>query len=285
MTHLDDLPLYEEAGRLTQIIARYEESRKTLWIFMRAFPRPCFNPTLLEELSRLGQSLTTGRLPVNFWVLGSAMPGFFNTGGDLSLFQEKILSTDIRSLTEYARACVALVHGAMTGFGTPTITIAMIEGSALGGGFEAGLAHQFVLAQKGTKLGFPEVAFNLFPGMGAYSIVHRKAGPAIAQELMIYGESHFAEWHQHRGLVDQVFEQGEAVRAVRTFIDHLTPKLNGVRGTLAARQRVAGISLQELLDVTHTWVGHAMSLEPKDLSYMARLVNVQSKVNRASIAA
>lgn len=42
----------------------------------------------------------------------------------------------------------------------------MVEGSALGGGFEAALAHHFVLSQRDARLGFPEIAFNLFPGMG-----------------------------------------------------------------------------------------------------------------------
>jgi len=49
---------------------------------------------------------------------------------------------------------------------TDAMSIAMIEGTALGGGFEAALAHHFVLAQKGAEFGFPEIAFNLFPGMG-----------------------------------------------------------------------------------------------------------------------
>jgi DSF synthase len=48
----------------------------------------------------------------------------------------------------------------------------MVEGSALGGGFEAALAHHFVLAQRDARLGFPEIAFNLFPGMGGIRWLH-----------------------------------------------------------------------------------------------------------------
>ena len=105
----------------------------------------------------------------------------------------------------------------------------MIEGTALGGGFEAALAHHFVLAQNNARMGFPEMAFNLFPGMGGYSLVARRSGMRLAEELIGTGESHTAEWFQARGLVDVLFEPGDACKATRTFIDVLRPKLNGTR--------------------------------------------------------
>jgi DSF synthase len=211
------------------------------------------------------------------------MPGFFNTGGDLQLFQEKIRARDRQALTDYADACVVAIHGLMTGFGTSTITLSMVEGAALGGGLECALAHQFALAQSDARMGFPEIAFNLFPGMGAYSTVYRRAGQTLAEELLLGGSMRSGDWYHEKGLVYQVFAPSQGIRAVRTLVDTFIPKLNGIRGTLAARQRVAGISLEELLDVTHAWVERALSLEQKDLAYMARLVNAQSKVSRATV--
>lgn len=107
----------------------------------------------------------------------------------------------------------------------------MIEGSALGGGFEAALAHHYVLAQRGTKLGFPEIAFNLFPGMGGYSLVTRKSNMRVAETLIGTGESRIAEWHAEKGLVDQLFDQGNAMLATRTFIDVIRSMLNGTRSS------------------------------------------------------
>lgn len=103
----------------------------------------------------------------------------------------------------------------------------MIEGSALGGGFEAALAHHYVLAQRGTKLGFPEIAFNLFPGMGGYSLVTRKSNMRVAETLIGTGESRIAEWHAEQGL----FDQGNAMLATRTFIDVIRSMLNGTRSS------------------------------------------------------
>ena len=58
------------------------------------------------------------------------------------------------------------IHAAARGFDTGAVTIAMVEGSALGGGFEAALAHHFLLAQNNARMGFPEIAFNLFREWG-----------------------------------------------------------------------------------------------------------------------
>lgn len=153
----------------------------------------------------------------------------------------------------------------------------MVEGSALGGGFEAALAHHFILAQRDARLGFPEIAFNLFPGMGAYSLVARRSGMKLAEELIYKGESHTAEWYEQFGLVDQLFEPGQGYLATRTFIDTLQPKLNGVRAMLRARQRVLQLPRAELMDITEDWVDAAFCLEPKDIAYMERLVQLQNR--------
>ncbi|SUB16596.1 Fatty acid oxidation complex subunit alpha [Pantoea agglomerans] len=112
----------------------------------------------------------------------------FNAGGDLRFFVECIRNNRREALRAYARACVDCIHSAARGFDTGAVTLAMIEGSALGGGFEAALAHHFILAQNNARMGFPEIAFNLFPGMGGYSLVARRSGMKLAEELICEGE-------------------------------------------------------------------------------------------------
>ncbi|MPW16637.1 enoyl-CoA hydratase [Paraburkholderia sp. CNPSo 3157] len=266
-----------EAGNLSQISAYYEEERNVMWMILRAQPRPCFNLELVHDILELAQAARDSRLPIDFWVTGSAIPSMFNVGGDLNFFADVIRSGRRQELMAYARACVDCVHAAARGFDTGAISIAMIEGSALGGGFEAALAHHFVLAQNDARMGFPEIAFNLFPGMGGYSLVARKAGMRLAEELIGGGESHTAEWHASRGLVDQLFEPGEAYVATRTFIDTLRPKLNGIRAMVRARQRVLQLSRAELMEITEDWVQAAFTIEEKDLAFMERLVMLQNR--------
>jgi DSF synthase len=266
-----------EAGPLSQMSAWYEAERNVMWMMLHAHPRPCFNPELLKDISTLALAAKKSGMPIDFWVTGSTVPGLYNVGGDLSYFAQHIRAGERSQLMGYARACVDAVYQAMTGFGVGAISIALVEGTALGGGFEAALAHEYVLAQKGVKLGFPEIAFNLYPGMGAYSLVARKAHMRLAEQLISSGESFTAEWHHEKGLVDRVFEPGEGYVATRTFIDSIRPKLNGIHAMLRTRRRVLPITKAELLDITEDWADSAFRLEEKDLAYMERLVMLQNK--------
>ena len=266
-----------EAGPLSQMSAWYEAERNVMWMMLHAHPRPCFNLELLVDIANLVRAAKKSGLPIDFWVTGSTVPGLYNVGGDLAFFAQHIRAGDRSALMAYARSCIDAVYQAMTGFGVDAISIALVEGTALGGGFEAALAHEYVLAQKGAKLGFPEIAFNMYPGMGAYSLVARKAHMRLAEQLISTGASHSAEWHHEKGLVDLVFEPGEAYLATRTFIDGIRHKLNGIHAMLRARRRVLPITKSELLDITEDWADSAFRLEEKDLAYMERLVMLQNK--------
>ena len=266
-----------EAGEFSEMSAWYEEGRNVMWMMLHASPRPCFTQTLLEEILRLAEVAKSCGLAIDFWVTGSTVPNYFNLGGDLNLFARHIRQGAREHLKDYAHLCIEAVNHALTGFGVGAVTIAMIEGSALGGGLEAALAHEFVIAQKGVKMGFPEIAFNLYPGMGAYSIVARKSNMRVAEKLIGSGEPYTAEWFEANGLVDRTFEAGGAFNSVRTFIDVMRPKLNGIRGMLRARRTVTGVSKEELLMITDDWVECALRIEDKDLAFMERLVMLQNK--------
>lgn len=269
--------LFTDSARFTQLAGYYEEERRTVWMMLRAQPRPCFNHALIEEIMNLSWLVRQSGFDVDFWVTGSLVPDMYNTGGDLRFFVDCIENGRREALRAYARACVDCVHAASRGFDTGAITLSMVEGSALGGGFEAALAHHFLLAQRDARLGFPEIAFNLFPGMGGYSLVARRSGMKLAEELIYKGESHTAEWYEQQGLVDVLFEPGQGYVATRTFIDTLEPKMNGVRAMLRARQRVMQLPRSELMDITEDWVEAAFCLQPKDVAYMQRLVQLQDR--------
>lgn len=244
---------------------------------MHAHPRPCFNLELLTDMMSIGRAARNSALPIDFWVTGSTMPGLYNVGGDLAHFAKHIRAGDRAQLMAYARECVDVVYEIMNGFGVGAITMAMVEGTALGGGFECALAHDYILAQKDAKLGFPEIAFNLYPGMGAYSHVARKAHMRLAEQLINTGKSHTAEWHHEKGLVDCLFERENAYQVTRTFIDGMRPRLNSIRAMLRTRRRVLPVTKAELLHITEDWADSAFQLQEKDLAYMERLVALQNK--------
>jgi DSF synthase len=159
----------------------------------------------------------------------------------------------------------------------------MVEGSALGGGFEAALAHHFYWRNAMLASVFRKLPLTCSRAWG-YSLVARRSGMKLAEELIYKGESHTAEWYAQHGLVDQLFEPGQSYLAVRTFIDTLQPRLNGVRAMLRARQRVMQLPRSELMDITEDWVDAAFCLQPKDVAYMERLVQLQNRHSSTSLS-
>ena len=143
----------------------------------------------------------------------------FNLGGDLDLFCRLIRARNREHLLAYARQCVEGVHELPRRARTATrISIALVQGDALGGGFEAALSCQTIVAEKGVGMGFPEVLFDLFPGMGAYSFLCQRVSPKFAEEMMLNGTIYSSEELHKIGIVDVLVPKGEGIAAVHQVI-------------------------------------------------------------------
>ena len=127
-------------------------------------------------------------------------------------------------------------------------------------------------------MGFPEILFNLFPGMGAYSLVARKIGPTLAEKMILSGKIYSAEELHAMGLVDIVAEQGEGENAVLEYVRKQEHRSNGFLAVQKARNRFNPVTHQELLDITTIWVDAALKLSERDLKVMDRFVRSQEKL-------
>jgi DSF synthase len=257
----------------------YDATARAVWMRMSPHPRPCFTPELLTDILAVQSTIRQAESRADFVVLASDVPGVFNLGGDLSLFHRLATARDAAGLMDYAERCVQCLHNALSGFGAGITSIALIEGDALGGGFEAALSSHVVVAERGTKLGFPEILFNLFPGMGAFSLVARRAGPQVAERLILGGEILSAEKMHELGLVDHLAEKGEGTALVRRLIRERGRAANGLRAyRRACLHTPFSVSYEELIEVTKEWVRAACMLDARDLRIMDRLVKAQNRL-------
>jgi len=272
--------------------ARYETvdvgldaARSLFWCWLRPQGRPCFSHALLQDIASMHASIhelfeampADAPAPLRYFVCGSAIPGVYNLGGDLGLFLELIRRGDRAALQRYGNACVEAIHRNHTALGLPFVTIALVQGDALGGGFECALAHDLIVAERSAKFGLPEVLFNLFPGMGAYSFLSRRIGRQAAERMILSGKVHTADELHEMGLVDIVAPDGEGVEAVQEFVDRNDRWHNARLATYMARRRVDPVTLQELRDVVEVWTDAALRLGEQDLRRMARLVAAQDR--------
>jgi DSF synthase len=215
--------------------------------------------------------------PVKYFVFGSNIPGIFNLGGDLGHFVERIRAGDIESMRHYAYECIRVIHGNVHAFNVPVVTIGLVQGDALGGGLECAMSYDVLVAERSAKMGLPEVLFNLFPGMGAYSLLTRKIGTIGADKLIMSGRVFSAEELHDLGVVDVLAEDGEGEEVVRDYVAQNTRKHNAHIAMYQARRRVSPLAYDELKDIVDIWVEAALRLSEADLRKMSHLTAAQNR--------
>jgi DSF synthase len=263
----------------------YEPATGTVWGYMKQRGNPCFNLRLLKDIRAFGNELAAngGHVEfegamhkVDYYVAGSRVPRVFNLGGDLALFLLLIRARDRDALLHYAKLCIDNVYARVRNYSCPTLTtISMVQGDALGGGFETALSSDVIIAEESAMMGLPEILFNLFPGMGAYSLLARRLGVRAAEELILSGKIlPAAKWHE-MGVVDVLAKDGQGESATQAWIAKNSRKRNGFQAVMRVRQQVFPVTREELDAVAETWVDCALRLEDRDLRMMGRVVQAQ----------
>lgn len=268
-----------------EVSVRYDVQHQAVWCYYNPAPRPCFSAKMLQELRQVQQSIIDyfntlkagSEFSIRYVVLHSQVPGIFNLGGDLALFSKLIKERNRPQLLNYAKQCVDICYLNAVNLHLPLTTISLVEGVALGGGFESALSSNVLIATEDAEMGFPEIRFNLFPGMGAYSLLARICGMSTAEKIITSGAIYSGRKLYEMGIVNHLAETGNGPESVKKFIRQHQRSGNAHRALQQVRQRYHPINYLELADITEIWVEAALRLEDKDLRLMDRLVKAQAK--------
>ena len=271
---------------------RMDASIKALWCYMRPQGLPIVTHGLLSELSGIQRDVQqlfptrdyTDDSPLSYFVFASRTPNVFSLGGDLVRFAECVRNGDRATIHNYARACVDIVYQNTNALNLPIITMALVQGDALGGGFETALSFDMIVAERSAKFCLPEILFNLFPGMGASSFLSRRISPFQAQRLMTSGEMLTAEQLKDMGIVDILAEDGEGEATITKYMQKNLSRHSGLYAINQARRAVNPISLRELQEIVDIWTDAVFRLNEANLRKMERLARAQVKrLERASV--
>lgn len=259
----------------------------TLWISMTRSPHgrtQNFSRDLLQDVCTLQKSIHANGIAwisngvkraIDYVVLRSGHPDYFSLGGDLAHFMESIRGRNRKALRDYAMLCADMVYDWSANLNQHATTIALVQGRALGGGFETALASDFLIAEEHSEFGFPEILFGLFPCTGGMSLLARRVGVHEAERMMTSGRIYSAAELKAKGIVDELCPQGQGAAMVERFIEaharHHAARLMLQRG----RYRVAPLSYEELRTVVEEWVEVAMDLGEADLRVMDMLIRLQ----------
>ena len=266
----------------------HDEKYHAMWCYMHAFPRPCYTKNQLQELNASLNEVRTYNQNISdaekirYHIMASNIEGVFSLGGDLEHFKQLIVNEDRDELLDYAILCINAINMKMIRFDTDVFNISLVQGDALGGGFECALASDIIVAERNTKMGFPEIIFNLFPGMGAYSLLARKTTRRQAQEMILSGRLYSAEELYEIGVVDVLAEEYQGELAVYDYIKKTQRSANGHLALRKAADITNPVTYKELLAITKVWVDAALRLKTRDLRMMERLVSRQSRTKTSS---
>jgi DSF synthase len=273
-----------QAG-LSELDCVLDAPNESLWVYQQHFQSLGYSRQLLHDVRKFQSTVVSvyadpaveHERPFNFLIWGSRRHGVFNLGGDLNLFVHLIRTRDRGALAHYAKTCVDACFAHAIDLNLPIVTVAMVQGDALGGGFESVLGSDVIIAEAHAKFGLPEILFGLFPAMGAYSFLGRRIGAKAAEEMIMSGRIFTARELADRGIVDRVAEPGEGQAAVRAFIGEARRKFAAYRAIYQVRRRFHPLTYDEMIDIANLWVEAALSLEDAHVRRMTTLAAAQAR--------
>lgn len=129
----------------------------------------------------------------------------FCVGADLEMLAGEVSTVDLFALcTDLNRVLRRLETGPPT--------VALLQGNALGGGYELALACHHRLAHARARVGLPEVSLGVIPGGGGTQRLPRLIGLQKAADVILRGSVLKADKALRTGLIDGVHADGESLR-------------------------------------------------------------------------
>jgi enoyl-CoA hydratase/carnithine racemase len=192
-------------------------------------PANSISPDVIAGLQKAWEAIEHAG-SVRVMVLASPNPALFCAGADIKAFT-KMDEAGGRELLDRA-------HGLFRSWERSRVmTIAAVNGLALGGGCEVAMACDVRLAAFSASFGQPEIALGILPGFGGTQRLPRLVGPAKALEMNTTGEPISAGEAFEYGLVNTVVPDHELFDAALNWAQKF------------ARQ--APVALEQIKRVSH----------------------------------
>ena len=140
----------------------------------------------------------------------------FIAGADIAMMKEYSETKNINTMLDFGRKLQA-ANRLLEEMSKPTI--AVINGHALGGGFELALWCDFRFICHNARVGLPEIKLGLLPGAGGIQKMVRMVGYSRALRLMLEGKQLSALEAYELGLVEQVCSETDLLETAIAFAE------------------------------------------------------------------
>tara|TARA_B110000977_G_scaffold55020_1_gene75033 strand:- start:4307 stop:5083 length:777 start_codon:yes stop_codon:yes gene_type:complete len=167
---------------------------------------PPANTWTRDSLDALAELIIEFNADKNIYslVITGEGPKFFSAGADLKLFADGNKQTAADMATAFGRAFEVLSQ-------FRGLSIAAINGYAMGGGLEVALACDLRIAESQAQMALPEATVGLLPCAGGTQSLAWLVGEGWAKRMILCGEKVTAQQAQDIGLVEAIAEPGQAL--------------------------------------------------------------------------
>jgi enoyl-CoA hydratase/carnithine racemase len=191
---------------------KHEIRGHTAFITLDNPPANTWTPEGLRAIERLIAELSEDR-DVYAAVLTGTGAKFFSAGADLKSFGgDKVLARHF--IARFGAAFEALMNARF-------VTIAAINGYAMGGGLECALACDIRIAEAHAQMGLPEPAVGLLPAGSGTQMLPWLVGEGWAKRMILTNERVDASTALRIGLVQEVVEKGTGLAAATAMAERV----------------------------------------------------------------
>jgi methylglutaconyl-CoA hydratase len=214
----------------------------------RADRRNAFNAEVIAALKQAFETLEGADGVRVIFVRGSG--GTFSAGADLEWMRDAADHSEADNREDAMNLAVMLKHL----YDLPMLTVALVEGSAFGGGAGITAACDMAIATSDARFAFSEVRLGLVPAtISPYVIA--AIGPRRARQLFALGTTFDALAALDYGLVDQVVDDAAALEAstapIIAAVKAAAPGAVGVSKRLVAHLHGRAIDHSVLVETAH----------------------------------
>ena len=269
------------AGPLPQIRLDYEPDISTLWITLKPEPKPVFTLPLIESVGKVQDALGSlwGNDPNRpvCYLAYRATGTIFSLGGDLDYYLDCIRAGDRAALRDYAEKATQVIRLNRNGLNGSVITLANVQGKAIGGGIDPARACNVMIAEEHATFSYPEINYNHFP-ISAVPVLSRHTGPIEAEKILLSGDEYSAHEFMGKGAVDAVVPSGAGDDWIRKYVADTRASHSARVALMGAFNAQAGDLYGPLTACAQSWADHIMSMTPGEVSKLQRITVAQERI-------
>lgn len=270
--------------KLEQFEAVYDPEYRALWCILKATP-PVLTLTLLRNIRTLQDNLArffmeNPKKSPKYIIWKSNHPEVFNLGLDHTHICDLIWNKDKIGLDEYIQLCIDVLYINLIKLEIfPLITISLIRGKAYGGGLEAALSCDIIVAEKDAKCCFPEIRYNLLPSIGTLKMLLRRYPLNIIKPILFEGKQIDLPSLLNLHIIDAIVEPGEGEKYINDKIQKIHKRQFLYASLYKAELKNILVTYDELEEFKHAWVKAAFELSPSNFRRLSRLAAAQQKLS------